>query len=71
VLATERNHDIGKRLYELRFEQALTQEELAQRAGVHAVTISDIERGDRKASAKTTRKLAAGLGVEVSDLNGS
>ena len=71
MLVTEKNHDIGRKLYELRFERALTQGELAERAGLHAVTISDIERGDRKASAKTTRKLAAALGVEVSDLNGS
>ena len=68
---TERNHDIGKKLYELRFEQALTQEELGKKSGVHPVTISYLERGDRKASAKTTRRLAAGLGVEVSELNGS
>ena len=49
---TERNHDIGKKLHELRFEQALTQEELGKQSGVHSVTSSYLERGDRKASAK-------------------
>lgn len=48
----------------------LTQEELAEKAGLHAVTISDYEREPetRRASVKTLRKLAEALGVSAQDL---
>lgn len=68
VLMAERGSDVGSRLRELRGISAMTQEELGDAAGVHEVTISDIERGKRNASARTIRKLAKALGVEVRDL---
>lgn len=68
MLVTERDFDIGERLYALRRERALTQDELAEEAQIHKVTISDIERGERKASARTLKKLARALGVEVKAL---
>lgn len=64
----ERGFDIGDKIRELRRERALTQTELADEAGVHEITISDIERKKRKASARTLRKLASALGVEVREL---
>ncbi len=63
VMAATRGFDIGRRLRELRRERALTQKELSELSGVHPVTISDLEREQTNASAKNTRKLAAGLGV--------
>ncbi len=68
VLVAERGFDIGQRVRELRREQALTQEELGQIANVHGTTISDLERGAGRASAKTTKRLAKALGVEVREL---
>ena len=51
------------RLRELRNEASLSQEELAERAGVSRTTIADLELGKRKPHPKTRRKLAEALGV--------
>ena len=56
-------------LYAQRRRQALTQQELADRAGVSLVTINRLERG-YTARPQTVRKLATALGVEPSDLMG-
>ncbi len=58
---------LGALLRRVREESGLTQEELAERAGVSARTITDTERGLRgRLYADTAGRLAAGLG-----LNGS
>jgi transcriptional regulator with XRE-family HTH domain len=46
----------------------LTQEELAERAGVHRVSVVEIERGKRPARPRTLKKLADALGVSTRDL---
>ena len=46
-----------------RLHQGLTQDTLAQRAGITRPNLSAIERGRREVSLKTLRALAAGLGV--------
>ncbi|HEU5044517.1 MAG TPA: helix-turn-helix domain-containing protein [Nocardioidaceae bacterium] len=54
-------------LRRLREESGLTQEELAERAGVSARTISDTERGLRvRLYADTADRLASGLGLDGS-----
>lgn len=58
---------LGALLRRLRDESGLTQEELAERAGVSARTVSDIERGlRRRLYADTADRLAAGVGLEGS-----
>ena len=57
-----------ERLKELRKLRALSQEELAEESGVGRATISRIERMETGAHGKTLRKLAAALGVDVSEL---
>jgi len=58
---------LGALLRRLRKESGLTQEELAQRAGVSARTISDTERGlRRRLYANTAGRLAAAVGLEGS-----
>jgi transcriptional regulator with XRE-family HTH domain len=47
-----------------RLAHALTQEELAKRAGVGRTTIARIEGGGKPAETRTLRKLAEALGVE-------
>ena len=64
----ERGLYIGKRLRELRQERALTQKELAELAQVSEITISELENNRRTAAARTLRKLAGALGVEVREL---
>ncbi len=58
----------GKRLQELRVEQALSLRALAGRSGVTYDTINKLELGRRPAHASTIRKLADALGVEPREL---
>ncbi|MBA2532920.1 MAG: helix-turn-helix domain-containing protein, partial [Nocardioidaceae bacterium] len=58
---------LGALLRRLREESGLTQEELAERAGVSARTVSDTERGlRRRLYADTAGRLADGLSLEGS-----
>lgn len=68
VLMAERSLDVGHRVARAREESALTQVELAEKSGVNEITISNIERGRQKPAARTLRKLATALGIEVRDL---
>jgi transcriptional regulator with XRE-family HTH domain len=54
-----------RRLRELR---ALSQRELAARAGLSVTTVNRIEIGQRKPIPRTVRKLAGALGVSPEEL---
>jgi len=54
----------GQRLRSIRLAKGLTQEELAEKAGLHATYIGIIERGKQGASLDTIEKLAVALGVK-------
>ena len=56
------------RLRELRNLRALSQEELAEAAGIGRATLSRIERGETGAHGRTLRQLAKALGVGVEEL---
>ena len=51
-----------------REELGLTQEELADRAGIHRTYLSDVERGGRNLSLINIERLAAALDVSMSGL---
>ena len=55
-------------LRELREHASLSQEELAEQAGVSRATIAELERGKRSPQPKTRRKLAEALGVAPHEL---
>ena len=59
------------RLRELRDRAALSQEDLAKKAGVSRGTIADLETGKRPARPSTRRKLAEALGVQPDELTNS
>jgi transcriptional regulator with XRE-family HTH domain len=59
---------LGQAVKAVRTTQALTQEEVARRAGMHPTYISDIERGARNPSFEALTRLAKGLGVPVSTI---
>ncbi len=59
---------VGDNVRELRTLNALTQEELAGRAGITATALSRIERNEAEPRPSTIRKLAAALGVEPREL---
>lgn len=51
-----------------RVRQRLTQEELAERAGMHRTFIGQLERGQRGMNVASLGRLARGLGVDGKDL---
>ena len=59
---------VGKNLRRLRVREAMTQAELAQKAGVTAATVARAERNEREPNMSTLRKLANALGVHPSEL---
>ncbi len=46
----------------------LTQEEFAERAGIHRTYLSDIERGTRNVSLINIERVAQGLSMKLSEL---
>jgi len=59
---------IGDRLKALRIEQAITQEELAEKAGVATNTVARLERNESEPHMTTARKLATALDVHPREL---
>jgi transcriptional regulator with XRE-family HTH domain len=59
---------IGDKLKALRIEQALTQGELAEKAGVALNTVARLERSETEPHMPTARKLASALGVHPREL---
>lgn len=61
---------LGTRLRGIRLGRALTQGELAGKAGMTPDAISDLEHGKRTPRPKTVRRLAEALDVEIGELTG-
>ena len=61
---------IGEKLREVRTRRLLTQDELADRAGVSQSTIANIERDNAEPQFRTIRKLAKALDIEPTELLG-
>ena len=57
-----------EKLRRLRREAALSQQELAERAGTTQETISRLERGHHAARGRTLRSIAAALNVKPREL---
>ena len=65
---SEDYHKFMGKLKELRLKLFISQAELAKRAGIAAETVNRLERGRRKPSFITIRKLAKALGVEPGEI---
>ena len=61
---------VGDRLKELRIRRAMTQNELAEAAGIGKNTVNRIERNHTEPRPPTLRKLADALRVEPAELIG-
>lgn len=60
--------DFGDRVRAIRLERGLSQEALADKAGLHRTAVSFVERALRSATLETVEKLAIALDVEASEL---
>lgn len=59
------NKIFGRKVAELRLEQHLSQEELADRCGIHRTYMGAIERGEKSPTLNTIKKIADGLKVPI------
>jgi transcriptional regulator with XRE-family HTH domain len=59
---------IGDKLKDLRTQRALTQQELADKAGIGKNTVNRIERNDTEPHMSTLRKIAKALDVDPATL---
>lgn len=59
---------LGRRLRQIRRSRELSQEALADLAGVHPKHLSEIERANKDPRATTVIRIADALGVPVADL---
>ena len=60
--------EIGRRLRNYRQRIGLTQEELAERAGVHCTYIGQVERGEKNLTISSLEKISRSLQISISDL---
>jgi transcriptional regulator with XRE-family HTH domain len=60
----------GRRVRRLREQLGFSQEELADRVGIHRTYVGGIERGERNPTLGTIYRIARGLKIEPSRLLG-
>lgn len=58
----------GENLRLIRANRGISQEKLAELAGLHRTYVSSAERGERNVSLETIEKLAKALGVSMATL---
>lgn len=58
---------LGQRIENIRKDKGMTQEKLAEEAGLHRAYFWDIEQG-RNISVKTAYKITKALGIKLRDL---
>lgn len=68
MIKKEVKTQFGLIVREWRGRRGLSQEELAERAGLHRTYVSDVERGFRNVSLESIDRLAAALEISVSQL---
>ncbi|WP_369726647.1 MULTISPECIES: helix-turn-helix domain-containing protein [unclassified Bradyrhizobium] len=62
---SEATHQLGRLLRDARKQAGLTQQQVAQRAGISRPRYRDIEQGDAAARANTLINVARALGMEL------
>jgi transcriptional regulator with XRE-family HTH domain len=59
---------LGKAMRRLRRERKLSQEDLADLAGLDRTFVSMLERGKRRATLESAESIASGFGLSLSEL---
>lgn len=57
---------VGKRLRSYRAAQGLSQEKLAERAGLHPTYIGQVERGEKNLTIESLEKITSALDIPIS-----
>lgn len=60
--------ELGQRIRAERTAKKMTQEELAERAGLHPTYIGQVERGEKSLTVASLEKIVEGLEISFSDL---
>lgn len=60
--------NLGKQLKSIRKEKGLTQEDLADKVGIHPTYVGKLELGKCNPSTKMLFRISRGLGVKLYDL---
>lgn len=68
VIDTDFLPRFGKRIKELRNAKKYSQEELADKAGLHWTYVGQMERGERNPTLKNIIKLARALNISMHEL---
>jgi len=68
VKTTRQDEAFGRKLARTRKGKGLTQEELAEKAGLSTTFIGLLETGKRRASIMSLRRIASAMGVKVKDI---
>ena len=63
-----KDYSFGKKLQQIRKSKGLTQEKLAELAGIHEKHISKLERGTYKPSFNTLSKVLKALDLSIEDI---
>jgi transcriptional regulator with XRE-family HTH domain len=58
----------GRKLRKLRLQKGISQENLAELAGLHRTYVSGVERGERNISLVNIERLARALAIPLADL---
>ena len=58
----------GQKLRRIRQKKHISQEKLAELAGLHRTYVSSVERGERNVTIETIEKFAEALGIKMAQL---
>jgi transcriptional regulator with XRE-family HTH domain len=67
-MTTRVRKSFGKRVRELRKQKGYSQEQLADKAGLHRTYIGSIERGEQNVSIDNIEKIAKSLKIIIPEL---
>jgi transcriptional regulator with XRE-family HTH domain len=68
MTADERMISFGKRIREVRRSKGISQEKLAELAGIDRSYMGNIERGEKNVTLKKAYEICDALGIEIQEL---